>query len=130
MDCLKQALQVYSVPEIFNTDQGCRFTSEAFTGVLKAYGIAFHMDGRGRALNNIFVKRLWRSVKHEDVYLKGYATMTYLLLELTQYFMYYNSERMHQELVYDTPDEVYRTANGGGGRNKKKYSEIEKFIQK
>lgn len=75
VDCLEQALQVYGTPEIFNTDQGCQFTSEAFTGVLKARGIAISMDGRGRALDNIFVERLWRSVKYEDVYLKGYATL-------------------------------------------------------
>ena len=73
VDCLEQALQNYGTPEIFNTDQGCQFTSEAFTGVLLKKGIAISMDGRGRALDNIFVERLWRSVKHEDVYLKGYA---------------------------------------------------------
>ena len=72
------------------------------------------MDGRGRALDNIFVERLWRSVKHEDVYLKGYATLPELLLGLTEYFVFYNTERMHQSLDYRTPDEVYRTASGGG----------------
>jgi putative transposase len=126
VDCLEQALQVYGSPEIFNTDQGCQFTSEAFTGVLKAYGIAISMDGRGRALDNIFVERLWRSVKHEDVYLKGYATMPDLLLGLTEYFVFYNSERMHQSLGYDTPDQVYRTANGGGATIVDKYSETDK----
>ena len=69
MDCLEQALQGYGTPEIFNLDQGCQFTSAAFTDVLRAHGIAISMDGRGRALDNIFVERLWRSVKHEDVYL-------------------------------------------------------------
>jgi putative transposase len=116
VDCLKQALQVYGKPEIFNTDQGCQFTSEAFTGVLKAHGIAISMDGRGRALDNIFVERLWRSVKHEDVYLKGYATLPELLLGLTEYFVFYNTERLHQSLDYSTPDAVYRTASGGGAR--------------
>lgn len=114
VDCLAQALQAYGKPEIFNTDQGCQFTSAAFTGVLKANDIAISMDGRGRALDNIFVERLWRSVKHEDVYLKGYATLPELLLGLTEYFVFYNTERMHQSLDYGTPDEVYRTANGGG----------------
>jgi len=126
VDCLEQALQVYGVPEIFNTDQGCQFTSEAFTGVLKANGIAISMDGRGRALDNIFVERLWRSVKHEDVYLKGYATMSDLLLGLTEYFVFYNTERMHQSLGYDTPDQVYLAANGGGARIVDKYSETQK----
>ncbi|KXS30478.1 MAG: hypothetical protein AWT59_3396, partial [Candidatus Gallionella acididurans] len=87
VDCLEQALQAYGTPEIFNTDQGCQFTSEAFTGVLLQRGIAISMDGRGRALDNIFVERLWRSVKHEDVYLKGYATMPDLLIGLTEYFV-------------------------------------------
>lgn len=72
------------------------------------------MDGRGRALDNIFVDRLWRSVKHEDVCLKGYATLPELLLGLTEYFVFYNAERTHQSLDYSTPDEVYRTARGGG----------------
>ena len=126
VDCLEQALQVYGAPEIFNTDQGSQFTSEAFTGVLKIHGIAISMDGRGRALDNIFVERLWRSVKHEDVYLNGYATMPELLLGLTEYFVFYNSERMHQSLDYDTPDEVYRTASGGGARIVDKYNETEK----
>ncbi len=114
VDCLEQALQAYGAPEIFNTDQGCQFTSEAFTGALKARGIAISMDGRGRALDNIFVERLWRSVKHEDVYLKGYATLPELLLGLTEYFVFYNTERTHQSLDYSTPDVVYRTACGGG----------------
>jgi len=116
VECLEQALQAYGTPEIFNTDQGCQFTSEIFTGVLKAHGIAISMDGRGRALDNIFVERLWRSVKHEDVYLKGYATMSELLIGLTEYFVLYNTERPHQSLGYDTPDQVYRTASGGGAR--------------
>ena len=126
VDCLEQALQKYDTPEIFNTDQGCQFTREAFTGILLQRGIAISMDGRGRALDNIFVERLWRSVKHEDVYLKGYATMPELLTGLTEYFMFYNTERTHQSLGYDTPDQVYRTASGGGARMVDKYSEKEK----
>ena len=126
VDCLEQALQDYGTPEIFNTDQGCQFTSEAFTGVLLKKGISISMDGRGRALDNIFVERLWRSVKHEDVYLKGYATMSELLVGLTEYFVLYNTERPHQSLGYDTPDQVYRTASGGGARIVDKYNATEK----
>jgi putative transposase len=83
-------LQGYGTPEIFNSDQGCQFTSETFTAVLKVRGIAISMDGRGRALDNLFVERLWRSVKHEDVYLKGYADVPELLLGLMDYFGFYN----------------------------------------
>ncbi len=126
VDCLEQALQTYGAPEIFNTDQGCQFTSEAFTDVLKAHGIAISMDGRGRALDNIFVERLWRSVKHEDVYLKGYVTVPELLLGLTEYFVFYNTQRTHQSLDYNTPDKVYRTASGGGARIVDNFSERKK----
>ena len=101
MDCLEQALQAYGTPEIFNTDQGCQFTSEAFTGVLKAHSIAISMDGRGRALDNIFVERLWRSVKHEDVYLNGYATLPDLLLGLAGMAPGPNTSRPHpQHKIY------------------------------
>ena len=126
VDCLEQALQTCGTPELFNTDQGCQFTSEAFTGVLNTHGIAISMDGRGRALDNIFVERLWRSVKHEDVYLKGYVTVPELLLGLTEYFVFYNTERTHQSLNYSTPDEVYRTASGGGASIVDKFTEREK----
>jgi putative transposase len=114
VECLEQALLAFGSPEIFNTDQGCQFTSDAFTGVLKLHAIAISMDGRGRALDNIFVERLWRSVKYEDVYLKGYVTIPELLLGLTAYFAFYNAVRFHQSLGYRTPDEVYRVASGGG----------------
>jgi putative transposase len=127
VDCLEQALRAYGAPEIFNTDQGCQFTSEAFTSVLKESGIVISMDGRGRALDNIFVERLWRSVKYEDVYLKGYATLPELLLGLTEYFVFYNTERTHQALGYGTPDEVYRSARGGGARIVDKFSETKKL---
>lgn len=114
VDCLDEALRNYGKPEIFNSDQGSQFTSEAFTGVLKREGIIISMDGRGRAFDNIFVERLWRSVKHEDVYLKGYATMGELVFGLAEYFVFYNSERPHQALGQKTPELVYRTAIGGG----------------
>jgi putative transposase len=83
VDCLEEALRVHGRPEIFNTDQGSQFTSDAFTGVLLAAGIAISMDGRGRALDNVFVERLWRTVKYEDVYIKGYASLPELRLGLT-----------------------------------------------
>jgi putative transposase len=114
VDCLEEALRDHGTPEIFNTDQGSQFTSDAFTGVLKREGIVISMDGRGRAFDNIFVERLWRNVKHEDVYLKGYGSMIELTLGLTEYFAFYNTERPHQSLGYKTPDTVYLTALGGG----------------
>jgi putative transposase len=123
VDCLEQSLHAYGTPEIFNTDQGCQFTSEAFTDVLKSHDIAISMDGRGRALDNIFVERLWRSVKHEDVYLKGYVNIPELQLGLTEYFEFYNTERPHQSLSYSTPDQVYQTANGGGATIVDKFKE-------
>ena len=116
VDCLEDALRHHGKPAIFNSDQGSQFTSEAFTGVLTRNGMAISMDGRGRAFDNIFVERLWRSVKHEDVYLKGYASMGELMLGLTEYFAFYNGERPHQSLDHKTPDVVYRTAIGGGAR--------------
>lgn len=128
VDCLEQSLRSYGTPEIFNTDQGCQFTSDAFTGVLKLHDIAISMDGRGRALDNIFVERLWRSVKHEDVYLKGYVNMPGLQLGLTEYFEFYNTERPHQSLGNLTPIQVYRTAIGGGARIVDKFKERKTFL--
>jgi putative transposase len=126
VECLEQALQQYGTPEIFNTDQGCQFTSEAFTSVLITQGITISMDGRGRALDNIFVERLWRSVKYEDIYLKSYASVPELTLGLTEYFRFYNTERMHQSLRNSTPINVYRTACGGGAMIVDKFSVKEK----
>lgn len=87
------------------------------------HGISISMDGRGRALDNIFVERLWRSVKHEDIYLKGYVTMLELQLGLTEYFEFYNTERPHQSLCNLTPIQVYQTASGGGARIVDKFKE-------
>lgn len=103
---LKQAL-AQATPEIFNTDQGVQFTSQAFTGLLKARQIAISMDGRGRALDNIFVERLWRSVKYEEVYLSDYAGVPQAITGLGKYFKFYNHERLHQSLNYQTPAAVY-----------------------
>ncbi len=114
VDCLEDALRHHGTPEIFNSDQGSQFTSIAFTAVLKRECVVISMDGRGRAFDNIFVERLWRSVKHEDVYLKGYASMGELMVGLTEYFVFYNGERPHQSLENKTPDAVYRSKIGGG----------------
>jgi len=116
VDCLEEALRRHGQPEIFNSDQGAQFTSTVFTDVLKREGITISMDGRGRALDNIFVERLWRSLKHEDIYLKGYTNMGELTLGLTEYFAFYNEERPHQSLTYQTPDQVYNTGQGGGAK--------------
>ena len=114
VDCLEDALRLHGRPEIFNTDQGAQFTSAAFTGVLKREGVTISMDGRGRAFDNIFVERLWRSVKHEDVYLNGDSTMGELLVGLSKYIAFYNGERPHQGLEYQTPDAVFASGVGGG----------------
>lgn len=96
-------------PQIFNTDQGSQFTSEAFTGRLKEAQIALSMDGRGRALDNIFVERLWRTVKYEEVYLHDYETVRDAREGLSGYFRFYNEERIHQSLRYQTPAAVFAT---------------------
>ena len=96
-------------PEVFNTDQGVQFTAAAFTGRLEAAGVAVSMDGRGRALDNVFVERLWRSVKYEDIYIQGYDTVPGLHRGLASYFAFYNEERPHQSLGYRTPAAVYRS---------------------
>jgi putative transposase len=106
LTALEQALEKGG-PEIFNTDQGSQFTSQAFTGRLEEAGVAISMDGRGRVLDNIFVERLWRTVKYEDIYTKGYATVAELETGLAEYFWFYNHERPHQALEYQTPAEVY-----------------------
>lgn len=121
VDCLEEALIGHGKPAIFNTDQGVQFTSLAFTGVLIREDVAISMDGRGRALDNIFVERLWRNVKHEDVYLNGYATMGDLTVGLTRHFTFYNEERPHQSLNYQTPDVVYASGKGGGAMIVDKY---------
>ena len=97
-------------PEIFNTDQGCQFTSREFTGRLELAGIQISMDGRGRALDNIFIERLWRSVKYENVYIKDYQGMNDGRTGLNDYFKFYNERRVHQSLDYQTPDAVYEGA--------------------
>ena len=127
VDCLEDALREHGKPEVFNSDQGSQFTSDDFTGVLKREGIAISMDGRGRAYDNIFVERLWRSVKHEDVYLSGYSAMGELLIGLTKYFAFYNTERPHQSLGNLTPQEVHKTSIGGGAMIVDKYRAKERL---
>jgi putative transposase len=107
--CLKALSDAVSQakPEIFNTDQGSQFTSEKFTGVLKNKGIKISMDGRGRALDNIFVERLWRTVKYENVYLNDYQNVSDLRQGLKDYFDFYNQKRLHQSLSYLTPAQVH-----------------------
>ena len=104
---LEEALQRFGAPEIFNTDQGSQFTSKAFTSVLEVHGIAISMDGKGRWVDNVFVERLWRSVKYEDVYLRAYETPGELREGLRRYFEFYNSRRRHSALDRRTPDAVY-----------------------
>jgi len=106
LESLDEALK-RAQPEIFNSDQGVQFTSDAFTGKLKAQDIQISMDGRGRAFDNIFVERLWRTVKYEDIYLKDYTTVIELEQGLKHYFRFYNEERPHQALSYRTPAAVY-----------------------
>jgi putative transposase len=95
-------------PEVFNTDQGVQFTASAWTGRLERAGVKVSMDGRGRCLDNVFVERLWRSVKYEDVYIRGYEAVPALREGLARYFAFYNGERPHQSLGYRTPAAVYR----------------------
>lgn len=112
IEALQRALATGRHPEIFNTDQGCQFTSEAFTGLLTQYGIAISMDGVGRAFDNIMVERLWRSVKYEEVYLRDYKDPAAARFGLRRYFAYYNHRRRHQSLGRKTPAAVYGLAKG------------------
>lgn len=106
VDALDEALS-RSQPEIFNTDQGAQFTATAYTSRLESHGVSISMDGRGRALDNVLVERLWRSVKYEEVYLRDYADGWQAEKSLRRYFDYYRNERIHQALGYKTPAEVY-----------------------
>ena len=107
VEALEEAIEQYGCPEIFNTDQGSQFTSEDFTSVLKKNHIKISMDGKGRWVDNVFVERLWRSVKYEEVYLKAYDSVAEARYSLGQYFEFYNTERRHQSLGEQTPDTVY-----------------------
>jgi len=110
IEALQEALMRFGRPEIFNTDQGSQFTAQAFTDVLKANEIAISMDGKGRWVDNVFVERLWRSVKYEEVYLHAYDTPRAANAALSRYFSFYNAKRPHQSLDQSTPDAVYFAA--------------------
>lgn len=131
---LENALD-YGIPDIFNSDQGSQFTSHDFTDQLLSAGIQISMDGRGRVMDNIFIERLWRSLKYEDIYIKDYETVKQLHEGLDQYFDFYNNERPHQSLEYRTPAMMYFGANNTGqmGNNiakEKSYSHIHKKKEK
>jgi putative transposase len=95
------------VPAIFNTDQGCQFTSDAFTATLDGYGIRISMDGVNRALDNIYIERFWRTQKYEDLYLNDYRTLAELKAGIKRYMDFYNRERFHASHDYQTPDQIY-----------------------
>jgi putative transposase len=107
VEALKEALFKYGAQEIFNTDQGCQFTSEAFTSVLKSWNVRISMDGKGRFKDNIFIERLWRTLKYERIYLKAYETGAELAKDLTWWFNWYNEKRRHSSLDKLTPNEAY-----------------------
>ena len=113
VSALEEALTRFGRPEIFNTDQGSQFTSAAFTGALTAAGIRISMDGRGRWMDNVFIERLWRSLKHEDVYLQGYADGHEAKPGISRWIGFYNDLRPHQALGNQTPMAVRRTGVTG-----------------
>lgn len=107
IEALEEAIFLFGTPAIFNTDQGSQFTSDDFIAVLKKNNIEISMDGKGRALDNIYVERLWRSLKYEEIYLNAYKNMTELKESINKYFTFFNTERFHQSLDYETPDKIY-----------------------
>lgn len=107
VEALQEAMSRFGKPEIFNTDQGAQFTAEAFTSVLRAADVRISMDGKGRCLDNVFVERLWRSLKYEEVYLHAYRDLVEARAGIGRYFDYYNFDRDHQALGYQTPDAFY-----------------------
>ena len=109
IEALKDAMDIYGVPAIFNTDQGSQFTSYGFIKVLKDAGVEISMDGQGRWRDNIYVERFWRTLKYEDIYLKSYESVRDLKGGLSRYFRFYNGRRYHQSLDYRTPDEMYES---------------------
>jgi putative transposase len=117
LDALDRAI-VQGKPEIFNTDQGSQFTSELFTSRLKREEIEISMDGRGRVFDNIFIERLWRSLKYEDLYIKDYETAEETIKGIGNYLQFYNHERLHQSLDYQTPSSVYFSSKLGKNDNK------------
>jgi len=110
LEAFEEAIECYGRPKIFNTDQGVQFTSQEFVNAVLQKNIRFSMDGRGRALDNIFVERLWRSVKYENVYLQDYQSVSEARIGLASYFRFYNTRRLHQSLEYKTPHEVHHAS--------------------
>ncbi len=107
VEAMEEAIVRYGAPEVFNTDQGAQFTSEAFTGALKEHGVRISMDGKGRWLDNVYVERLWRSLKQEEVYRHAYETVAEAEKGIADYLRYFNEERPHQGLDNRTPDDVF-----------------------
>jgi len=110
IEALKEAIKLYGTPEIFNSDQGIQFTCKEFIEILQKNGIQISMDGKGRAIDNIFIERLWRSVKYENIFLNAYSDGMELYQGLKNYFEFYNIERLHQGLDYQAPSKIYRKA--------------------
>ena len=117
VEALEEALSSYGRPEIFNTDQGSQFTSGDFTGILKRHEVMISMDGKGRCMDNIFVERLWRSLKYEEVYLHAYATVAEARTGIGAWLDFYNTERQHQSLGYRTPRQIYQEGLWTCGRS-------------
>jgi putative transposase len=115
VEALDEAMQRFGKPEIFNTDQGAQFTAAAFTDVLAAQGVRISMDGKGRYLDNIFIERLWRSLKYEEVFLKAYASVAEARRSIGAWLAFYNDQRKHQALEYQTPAQIYRGAGAACG---------------
>jgi putative transposase len=108
VEVLQEALERFGAPKVFNSDQGAQFTADAFTSVLREHGVRISMDGKGRCLDNVFVERLWRSLKCEHVYLHVYDGLSEARASIGSYFEFYNHQRRHQALGYSTPNEFYR----------------------
>lgn len=120
LEALREGLTITEIAKkaIFNTDQGCQFTSECWTNVLHEYDVRISMDGKNRALDNIYIERLWRSLKYEDIYLRHYETVRELREGIERYFTFYNTRRFHHSLDYLTPDEVYQSFQAVSQENK------------
>ena len=114
VEALQEALDRYGAPEIFNTDQGVQFTSADFIGALASCGVRISMDGKGRYLDNIFIERLWRSLKYEDVYIKAYTSVREARSGIGSWLAFYNDIRLHQALGYRTPREIFQAATACG----------------
>ncbi len=113
IEALEEAISLYGSPEIFNSDQGCQFTSEGFTAVLKDHKIRISMDGKGRWVDNVFIERLWRSLKYEEIYLKAYDTVAQAQKGIGDWMNFYNQDRRHASLGRMTPDQVYYNLPSG-----------------